>query len=565
MRQIGCETVRWTGSRRIVVWLFWLSLLAACARHSPPPLRPASAPPSLGPPSLGPRSAPAARPSEGRAASNLVELDETNTELQSSDDPLQFAESESAFSCPDRQSMNDPEKPATWRSALARLHVTRPARLWASIGPASSLRGKERSLLLLVRLAEDGTLAPAACGAAWGVDLEPGHYLIYGATRTRQNNDSVPGFLYRVSQVGDRSCAAELATRGVHDWNGEFPFSVQPAADLNGDGTPDLAVTYQYAYLNPGTRLLVSTPYPECYRIVLDEASAVQLRRTRTRGWRDIELHYWSLHPDPFFGGRMTVSFAGRYDPQLGGYAPFRFDRCADGFPENQSDTALRERLCNSHYRAAPPLSLLDQIERWLASAPAERPVWDLGEPGRALLDAIDERGMRFSLEPEDECPARGDTRVFTANLKLRSDTDSEQSWTRELFVNFELRAHETIARVTSVSDSSPCPVAPQAPEALDYVSEWLAAGPTRTNAPNLSSARSRLRRALQADRLRISDVRSCASEPQNPTWLWSAQLSSGSADDSIDTPFYLRLSAPQGHWQVLAVSSVAPPQCPLR
>ena len=547
-----------------MLWLFWLSLLAACARHSPPALRPAI-PPSQSSQSATARNAPAPHPSEQRSASNLVVLDESNAELQSNDDPLPFADSESAFSCPDGQSMNDAEKPATWRSALARLDATRPARLWASSGPTSSLRNQERSLLLLVRLADDGTIAPVACGAAWGVDLEPGHYLVYGATRTRQNNDSVPGFLYRVSQAGDRSCPAELATRGVHDWDGEFPFSVRPAGDLNGDGTPDLAVAYQYAYLNPGTRLLVSRPYPECYRIVLDEASAIELRRTRTRGWRDIELHYWSLHPDPFFGGRMTVSFAGRYDSQLGAYTPFRFDGCADGFPENQSDTALRERLCNSHYRAAPPLSLIDQIERWLASAPAERPLWDLGEPGRALLDAIDERGMRFRLEPEDECPARGNTRVFTTNLKLRSDTDSEQTWTRELFVNFELGARETLARVTSVSDSSPCPLAPEASEALDYVSEWLAGDPTRTRDPNLSSARSRLQRALRADRLQILDVRSCASEPQDPTWLWSAVLSSGSADDPIYTPYYLRLSANQGHWQVLAVSSVAPPQCPLR
>lgn len=461
--------------------------------------------------------------------------------------------------------MNDVKTSAVWQTPLARLHATRAERLWASVGPTSSPRSKQRSLLLLVRLADDGTVTRVACAAAWGVDLEPGQYLIYGATRTRPNNDSVPGFLFRVNHAGDHSCPAELATRGIHDWDGDFPFSVRPAGDLNGDGAPDLAVAYQYAYLNPGTRLLISRPYPECYRIVLDEASAVQLLETRTRGWRDIELRYWSLHPDSFFGGRMTVSFAGRYDSQLGAYAPLRFDGCADGFPGKQSDTAQRERLCNAFYRAAPPLSLLEQIEHWLASAPAQRPAWDLGESGRELLDAIDERGMRFDLGAEDECPTRGNTRVFTTNLKLRSDTDSEQSWTRQLFVTFELGVRETRARVTSISESSPCPVAPEAPEALDYVSEWLGVDAIRTKDPALGSARSRLRRALKADRLQLSDVRSCASDPQKPTWLWSALLSSGPANDPIYTPLYLRLTATQGHWQVLGVSSVAPPQCPLR
>jgi hypothetical protein len=581
MRLIRCQAARWEAAQSAAIWLFWLLLFADCAAHSAPSSGLAAAPPSRGGlratvrlaqvltqkprTDREPGSSSTAHPPEPRVAPDVTDLNESVSDLQSLDIPLPFAERESAFHCPDSAHLNDAEKSALWRSPLARLHATRRARLWASVGPAGSTRDQGRSLLMLARTTESGAIASIACGAAWGVDLEPGDYLVYGSTRTRPNNDSAPGFLYRISQPGDRSCPAALATRGIHDWDGEFPFSIRPAGDLNGDGVPDMAVAYQYAYMNPGTRLLVTSRYPDCYRIVLDEASGVRLLGTRTRGWRDIKLDYWTLHPDPFFGGRMTVSFAAGYDTRLGAYTPLRFERCADGFPVDPADTALRERLCNAHFRAAAAPSLFDQLERWLASAPAERPAWDLGEAGRALLDAIDERGMRWSLGAEQECPSAGNTRVFSTNLRLRAEADNDDTWTREVFVNFELNPRDPRVRVTSISDSSPCPVAPDAPEALDAVSEWLAADGARIADPVLRAAHRKLRRALEAEQLQLTDVRSCASEPQKPTWLWSALLSSGSPSDSIHTPVYLRLGATQGRRQVIGVSAVAPPQCPLR
>jgi len=447
---------------------------------------------------------------------------------------------------------------------MAHLKLSQPQRLWASVGAEPlSPRSSGRSLLVLTRAdSSDGPRSIVACAANFGLDLPSGDYFIYGATRISHSYFPQTGPIYRVSRPGDETCPAQLATYGISDWNGDFPVSTRAAGDLDGDGAADLAVDYQYAFTNPGTRLLVARPYPDCYRVALDEAASVLPFGTRTQGWNDIVYSYWSLHPVEFLGGRMSVSFAGRYDRKLGRYTPARFQRCVDGFPDGASDQRQREQLCNQYYRAALLRSADDITDEWLSSAPAQRTAWQTGELERQLLDAIDEQELRFGVERAVECPRAGKTRRFTVNLKLRSATDSDQTWTRELFVNWQLGPRDTDLRLSSVSESSPCPFADDASDALEFVESW--AEKANPVAASLSSAHSALQRAQARGRLELPNVRGCASEPGTPTWTWSAILLSGKEDAPLRTPLYLLLGRSGERWQVLGSSQIAPAQCPL-
>src|SRR6478736_1648098 len=493
-----------------------------------------------------------------------IELDATSDGPQTIDEALPFVATESGFSCAALSKAITETGLAGATQPLAHLKLSQPQRLWASVGPEPlSPRSSGRSLLVLARAdSSDGPRSTIACAADFGLDLPPGDYFIYGATRVSHSYFPQTGPMYRVSRPGDETCPAQLATRGISDWNGDFPISTRAAGDLDGDGAADLAVDYQYAFTNPGTRLLVARPYPDCYRVALDEPATVLPFGTRTHGWSDVVYSYWSLHPVEFLGGRMSVSFAGLYDRKLGRYTPARFQRCVDGFPDEGSDKRQRERLCNQYYRTALQRSADDITDEWLSSTPSQRTAWQTGKLEKQLLDAIDEQGQRFSLEGAVECPRAGKTRRFTVNLKLRSAADSDQTWTRELFVNWELRPRDTDLRLSNVSESSPCPFPDDTADALEFVESW--AEHANTVPASLSSVHSTLQRAHARGRLELPSVRGCASEPGTPTWTWSAILLSGKEDAPLRTPLYLLLGRSGEQWQVLGSSQIAPAQCPL-
>lgn len=475
------------------------------------------------------------------------DLDETAGGTQPIDTPLPFAAKESEFSCAALTKAISERNRSDVIEPVAHLRVSYSKRLWASIGPEPlSVRKSGRSLLLLARAAADGSRAALACAANFGLDLEPGDYFIYGATRTRQGYAPTPGPLFRVSPRGDTACPADLASRGLHDWDGEFPIETRAVGDLDDDGKADLAVDYQYGYTNPGTRLLVARPYPDCLRIVADEAGTIEPLPQRTHGWRDIAYAYWSLHPNEFFGGRMVVRYAGHYDRALDAYSATQFQRCTDGFPDAGSDTVRRERLCDQSYRDRPVQSASELTEEWLSSAPARRPPWNVGELGTQLLNAVDEQEQTFNVDADYECPMSGTTRRFTLDLKLRTSTDGDKTWTRELFLNWELGARDRSPRLASISESSLCPFTPdEADGALEFGESWAA-------------------RAHPRARVESASVRGCASSPGRPTWLWSALLHSGSDRDPQLSPIYLLLGQPRGKWQILHTSQVVPGQCPL-
>jgi hypothetical protein len=164
-----------------------------------------------------------------------------------------------------------------------------------------------------------------ACGAAIALDLAPGRYWIRGQTRTTIYSESCQpplpsGFMYRVSKPGDASCPAQLATRGVHDWDGAFPFEVTRDWLVDGDTKRDFRVDYQMAFMNPGTRLLVNAPYPACQRVVADVPAKLQPLPLRSHGYRDFRFAFWELHPVPGFGGRVVTEYPASYSPVTGSY-----------------------------------------------------------------------------------------------------------------------------------------------------------------------------------------------------------------------------------------------------
>src|SRR5262249_20186458 len=119
-----------------------------------------------------------------------------------------------------------------------------------------------------------------------------------------------------------------------------------------------------------------------------------------------------------------------------------------------------------------------------------------------------------------------------------------------------------------SVSESSPCPFAADAPEALEFIESWAApTGSQQAHAvpASLSAIHAALQRAQARGRLELPSVRGCASEPGTETWVWSALLLSGKDEDPLRTPLYLLLGRSGEQWHVLSASPIAPAKCPLR
>jgi hypothetical protein len=225
---------------------------------------------------------------ELRAAEPVPQLEWTLNEYQAVNEPLPEAATEAQWTC-------EPA-PGVPLAPIGRLRIERKLRFWASAGPRPQQDGA-RALLSVRALVGGVHGSLLACGSELGLDLEPGEYAIYGSERlTRSMSyDAIrlgAGFVYRVGEPGNRQCPKALAAFGISDWDGEFPFEVVTTNDLNGDGRRDVAVHYQAAATNRGTRLLVTEAYPRCLRTVLDAGDEVAVGDAPKGSMAPVVYHY---------------------------------------------------------------------------------------------------------------------------------------------------------------------------------------------------------------------------------------------------------------------------------
>jgi hypothetical protein len=457
---------------------------------------------------------------------------------------------------------------------LRLLEVNENVRLWASIGPAfpSALR-TGRALLSVTTVGPSPALL--ACGPAIALDLAPGRYWIRGQTRTTIYGESgqapLPsGFMYRVSKVGDTSCPAQLATRGIHDWDGDFPFEVTQDWLIDADTKRDFRVDYQVAFMNPGTRLLVNAPYPTCQRVVADVPAKLQPLPSRTHGYRDFRFAFWDLHPVPAFGGRMITEYPARYSTITGSYEVGTLSRCIEGFA---SDSPARdresERLCAEWLRQTEPTRAPYELAAsWLDRAPAERPQV-LPAPAaaspeaQALLRALDDEGFRAEISGGTACAPRPGRTELVLQLRLHGLRDVAGSWSREAWLLFT-RAPGHADVLSGVFDSSPCPLAAEPDGVEDFMEAWLEQ-PWRAGRGGASSVdHGRVQRARRAERIASADIGACAraNDPAAPSsWLYGVFIAP--SDGSAPAPTYFVVSGRPGTFSVVGSGRVQPAHCP--
>ncbi|KYF59486.1 hypothetical protein BE08_35205 [Sorangium cellulosum] len=488
-------------------------------------------------------------------------------------EPLTPARTEAEFSC--EAMAADAASPPLWA-----IEVPRPLRLWASTGPSPEFT-TTRALISVQAMLDDGPGDVLACGPALSAELAPGRYALRGRVRsTRYTESGVPpgidGFAYRIDELADSSCPKDLATRGIHDWDGQFPFTVDTDLDLNADGTRDLRVEYQMAFMNPGTRLLVHEAYPRCLRIVADVPALLRPLPTRTHGFSDLRFSFWELHPVDGFGGRMVFEYDGKYNTSTSAYSVSRFVRCRDGYPgESPAADRERERLCERWLRASHDSAVpYDLVERWL-NVPAyrdrlESPAELAGAQATALLRALDAEGVRWGWQVGAirACAPRAGQRAWVFGLELHAQRDPPRTWSREAFVVVRQPRGQP-ARVSAVLDASPCPVADVPSDLEAFVDAWIekpwsAARSEASGASGLRAQHLRLQRARAAERIELAEVSGCAAPPDAPAWLWTARISSppALAEHMGSTPTYLVLRRSATGFVVDSGTEVRPPHC---
>ncbi|WP_437475821.1 hypothetical protein WME75_24495 [Sorangium sp. So ce1014] len=488
-------------------------------------------------------------------------------------EPLTPARTEAELGC--EAMAADAANPPFWV-----IEVPKPLRLWASTGPFPSPElTTTRALISVQAMSDTGPGDVLACGPALSVELAPGRYALRGRVRSAQYTESgvppgIDGFAYRISELADRACPTDLATRGIHDWDGQFPFTVDTDLDLNADGKRDVRVEYQPGFMNPGTRLLVKEEYPRCLRVVADLPARLRPLPTRKHGFSDLRLGFWRLHPVDGFGGRMVIEYDGKYDASTSAYDVNRFVRCRDGYPgESPAADRERERLCERWLRSnddsAVPYEL---VERWLG-VPAyrdrlENPTELAGTQATALLRALDAEGVRWQYGAVRACEPRAGERAWVFGLELHAQHDPPQAWSREAFVVVRQPRGQP-ARVSAVLDASPCPVADVPSDLESFVDAWLEkpwreARSAASGSPGLSAQHRRLQRARAAERIELADVSGCATPPHAPAWLWTARIPAPPAlsEYMSSTPTYLVIRRSAAGFVVDSSTEVRPPHC---
>lgn len=488
-------------------------------------------------------------------------------------EPLTPARTEAELSC--EAMAEDAANPPLWV-----IEVPKPLRLWASTGPSPSPElTTTRALISLQAMSDTGPGNVLGCGPALSVELAPGRYALRGRVRSAQYTESgvppgIDGFAYRISELADRACPTDLATRGIHDWDGQFPFTVDTDLDLNTDGRRDVRVEYQPGFMNPGTRLLVKEEYPRCLRVVADLPARLRPLPTRKHGFSDLRLGFWRLHPVDGFGGRMVIEYDGKYDASTSAYDVNRFVRCREGYlGESPAADRERERLCERWLRSnddsAVPYEL---VERWLG-VPAyrdrlESPTELAGTQATALLRALDAEGVRWQYGAVRACEPRAGERTWVFGLELHAEHDPPQAWSREAFVVVRQPRGQP-ARVSAVLDASPCPLADVPSDLESFVDAWLEkpwseARSAASGSPGLRAQHLRLQRARAAERIELADVSGCATPPHAPAWLWTALIPAppALAEYMSSTPTYLVIRRSAGGLVVDSSTEVRPPHC---
>ncbi|WP_437995148.1 hypothetical protein WMF26_27810 [Sorangium sp. So ce185] len=488
-------------------------------------------------------------------------------------EPLTPARTEAELGCDVMAA--DAANPPLWM-----IEVPRPLRLWASTGPSPSPElTTTRALLSVQTMSDTGPGDVLGCGPTLSVELAPGRYALRGRVRSAQYTESgvppgIEGFAYRMSELADRSCPTDLATRGIHDWDGQFPFTVDTDLDLNADGERDVRVECQMAFTNPGTRLLVNEAYPRCLRVVADLPALVRPLPTRTHGFSDLRLGFWRLHPVDGFGGRMVIEYDGKYDASRSAYGVSRFVRCRDGYPgESPAADRERERLCERWLRSTDDSAVpYELVERWLG-VPASRdrlesPTELAATQATALLRALDAEGVRFRFGDVRACEPRAGQRAWVFGLELHAPRDPPGAWSREAFVVVrQLRGQP--ARVSAVLDASPCPVADAPSDLESFVEGWLEkpwseARTVANGSPELRATHLRLNRARAAARVELTEVSGCAAPPHAPAWLWTARIAPPPplAEFMTSAPTYLIIKRSATGLVVDSGAEVRPPHC---
>ncbi|WP_438003019.1 hypothetical protein WME89_29315 [Sorangium sp. So ce321] len=490
-------------------------------------------------------------------------------------EPLTPARTEAEFGC--EALAADAASPPLWV-----IEVPMPLRLWASTGPSPSPeRTTTRGLLSVQAVSDAGPGKVLGCGPALSVELAPGRYHLRGQVRSAQYAESgvppgIDGFAYRIGELADRSCPMDLATRGVHDWDGQFPFTVDTALDLNADGRREVRVEYQMGFMNPGTRLLVNEAYPRCLTVVADVPAHLRPLPARTHGFSDLRFSFWRLHPVDGFGGRMTIEYDGKYDAATSAYDVSRFIRCRDGYPgESPAADRERERLCERWLRSNDESAVpYETVERWLGAPEhrgrLENPAELAGTQATALLRALDAGGSRWEYSGVNECAPRAKEHAWVFGLRLHAARDPPRAWSREAFVVVR-RSPGQPARVSAVLDASPCPVADVPGDLESFVDAWLEkpwreASAEASGSPGLRAQHLRLQRARAAERIESTEVSGCATPPDAPAWLWTARVPAAPpfAGYMSSTPTYLVIKRAAGGFVVDSSAEVRPPPCSL-
>lgn len=491
--------------------------------------------------------------------------------MRSVDDALTPARTEADYGC--RHATD-----ARLSPPLRLLQVSQPVRLWASTGPDFPVSLVTRRALLSVTTTGDSP-ALLACGGQVAVDLAPGRYWIRGQTRSAfqvgsGDSAAAPGFVYRLAQPGDSACPVELATRGIHDWDGEFPYEVHADERIDADAKPDVRIEYQAGYTSAGTRLLVSVPYPACFRVVAEAPALVRALPNRRAGFRDYRWTFRPLHPVEIWGGRVFAEYDAHYSPDSAMYEQGRFTACHEALPsESGWADRERERWCERWLRALAPMSVPNAlVASWLDAAPSERArvpsSASLASAATvALLRGLDSEGFSAELSGGSACapaPRRVD---FVFRVKLHPPAAALK---HEVFVLATRRPgrHDEIAGVFA---ESPC-AAEDVPDELEAFQEawreqpWSDARRSSSDAPGIARAHAALRRASRSERLDGVELSTCATSPEAPapTWLVAARLRPEPqlADVASVLPSYFIVGRRGASFVVLSATDVRPAHC---